>query len=500
MFDKKVRRGTLTLPKAHSFGFGVRVQDRLHQDILTVQDRCLMTIRDEEYTLGEQDLDAMVLEGLLGYDSKGRHIFRFSLQASDLNLDPVKKWFYALSFVRDGYSVLLAQGRLVIDGNPTNRTAASVFDTVDASEMVYRLVDSSVVNVVSTIPMPAKGDPGEPGAAGATGPVGPAGPAGPQGETGQTGATGPQGPPGVPAPLPAFTATATTGAPGTNAAASVSGAYPNLSLDLTIPEGEQGNPGPANSLAIGTVTTGAAGSSASATITGDAPSQTLNLTIPRGDTGPGGGVTAALYLPGVSGNYVSCPDTPGTSITGDIDIRVRVAPAAWSSGGSTQQLCAKSAANDSNKSWQFGINSTGQPRLGYSTDGGFGAVSSGNVIAAPAGGWLWLRVTVDVDNGAGGATIAFYTSTDGTDWALNKANTVGAPISLYDSSSPLEVGSAWGGTNAVFVGLIDRFELYSGISGTLAAKWDGRIPATRQRDAAGNIWTLNGTANAWAGV
>ena len=44
MFDKKVRRGTLTLPKAHSFGFGVRVQDRLHQDILTVQDRCLMTI------------------------------------------------------------------------------------------------------------------------------------------------------------------------------------------------------------------------------------------------------------------------------------------------------------------------------------------------------------------------------------------------------------------------------------------------------------------------
>ena len=185
MFDKKVRRGTLTLPKAHSFGFGVRVQDRLHQDILTVQDRCLMTIRDEEYTLGEHDLDAMVLEGLLGYDSKGRHIFRFSLQASDLNLDPVKKWFYALSFVRDGYSVLLAQGRLVIDGNPTNRTAASVFDTVDASEMVYRLVDSSVVNVVSTIPMPAKGDPGEPGADSDV-----PGPKGDKGDKGDTGANG----------------------------------------------------------------------------------------------------------------------------------------------------------------------------------------------------------------------------------------------------------------------------------------------------------------------
>ena len=236
---------------------------------------------------------------------------------------------------------------------------------------------------------------------------------------------------------------------------------------------------------------------ANVTITPNDAGDTVTIAAAAGS---GGGLGAALYLPGVSGNYVSCPDTPGTSITGDIDIRVRVAPAAWSSGGSTQQLCAKSAANDSNKSWQFGISGTGQPRLGYSTDGGFGVVSSGNVIAAPAGGWLWLRVTVDVDDGAGGATIAFYTSTDGTDWALNKANTVGAPISLYDSSSPLEVGSAWGGTSVAFVGLIDRFELYSGIGGTLAAKWDGRITATRQRDAAGNIWTLNGTANAWAGV
>ena len=95
----------------------------------------------------------------------------------------------------------------------------------------------------------------------------------------------PQGADGDPAPLPAFTATATTGAPGTNAAASVSGTYPNLSLDLTIPEGEQGNPGPPNSLAIGTVTTGAPGSAAAASVTGTAPSQTLNLTIPTGATG-----------------------------------------------------------------------------------------------------------------------------------------------------------------------------------------------------------------------
>lgn len=102
---------------------------------------------------------------------------------------------------------------------------------------------------------------------------------------GATGAQGPKGDDGDPAPLPAFEATATTGAPGTNADASVSGTYPDLSLDLTIPRGDKGDPGPPNALTIGTVTTGAPGSAADASITGTAPEQVLNLTIPIGATG-----------------------------------------------------------------------------------------------------------------------------------------------------------------------------------------------------------------------
>ena len=47
----------------------------------------------------------------------------------------------------------------------------------------------------------------------------------------------------------------------------------------------RGHTGPANTLTIGTVTTGAPGSAAAASITGTAPSQVLDLTIPRGATG-----------------------------------------------------------------------------------------------------------------------------------------------------------------------------------------------------------------------
>ena len=48
----------------------------------------------------------------------------------------------------------------------------------------------------------------------------------------------------------------------------------------------RGATGPSNTLSIGSVTTGAVGTSASATITGASPSQTLNLTLPTGATGP----------------------------------------------------------------------------------------------------------------------------------------------------------------------------------------------------------------------
>ena len=56
----------------------------------------------------------------------------------------------------------------------------------------------------------------------------------------------------------------------------------------------------------------------------------------------------------------------------------------------------------------------------------------------------------------------------------------------------------WNGHSSnAFVGWVQRFELRDGIDGPIVAEWDGRVPATRQRDPQGNIWTINGTENAW---
>ncbi|RYG05747.1 MAG: hypothetical protein EON92_20615, partial [Burkholderiales bacterium] len=57
---------------------------------------------------------------------------------------------------------------------------------------------------------------------------------------------------------------------------------------LVAEKGDQGDPGPANVLTVGSVTTGEPGTAASAVVTGISPNQTLDLTIPRGQPGANG--------------------------------------------------------------------------------------------------------------------------------------------------------------------------------------------------------------------
>ena len=112
------------------------------------------------------------------------------------------------------------------------------------------------------------------------------------------GPTGPTGPSGA---ATITVGTTTTGDPGTDAIVTNSGTDEDVVLDFTIPAGETGATGPTGptgpagedgvdgetpTITIGTVTTGDPGTEASATITGTAPNFVLNLTIPQGPTGP----------------------------------------------------------------------------------------------------------------------------------------------------------------------------------------------------------------------
>lgn len=82
-------------------------------------------------------------------------------------------------------------------------------------------------------------------------------------------------------------------------------------LQLSL-NGAQGPTGPANTLSIGTVTTAETGVSAAATITGAAPTQTLNLTLPKGNTGTAATITVGTTTTGAAGSSASVTNV-GTS-------------------------------------------------------------------------------------------------------------------------------------------------------------------------------------------
>lgn len=91
-------------------------------------------------------------------------------------------------------------------------------------------------------------------------------------------------------PGPANTLSIGSVTSGPTASASIRGASPDQILDLVLPKSDGGgsgtsSPGPANVLTIGSVTSGA---QAAASITGTSPSQVLNLTLPKGDPGAPG--------------------------------------------------------------------------------------------------------------------------------------------------------------------------------------------------------------------
>ena len=88
---------------------------------------------------------------------------------------------------------------------------------------------------------PSGGTTGATGPTGPTGEIGPTGPTGETGPTGPTGETGPTGPTGADAETITLTiGTVTTGEPGTEASAEITGTSPNYILNLTIPQGPTG--------------------------------------------------------------------------------------------------------------------------------------------------------------------------------------------------------------------------------------------------------------------
>lgn len=195
------------------------------------------------------------------------------------------------------------------------------------------------------------------------------------------------------------------------------------------------------------------------------------------------------------GSEASCPDSAGLDVTGDLDVRVDLRPTSWAAG----QLLSKYSTTGNNRSWAFGMALDRYPSLTWSTNGTATKTATATMAIPTLLTRRALRATLDVDNGAGGWTVTFYTSDSltGTWTQLGDAVTGTGTTSIFSGNAPVEVGDCATLSNPGMAGYYFGAEVRSGIGGTVKASPDfssQTAGTTSFADAQGNTWTVGADA------
>lgn len=215
--------------------------------------------------------------------------------------------------------------------------------------------------------------------------------------------------------------------------------------------------------------------------------------------------------------WAQTTDKAVLDVVGDLDLRIEVEPDQWQLGSCGQQLAGKYTTASNQRSWAWVIQPSGVMRLYWSADG-LTPVSAGtyadSTAIVPGTARIALRVTIDVNNGAAGRTITFYTSDSitGTWVQLGSAVVQSTVTSIFSGSGIVTAGAIGSTTGTIAIvsdgtfgytlplaGRIYRFQMYSGIGGTLVADMNATVQtegATSWSDGLGtpNTWTLVKTA------
>jgi lysophospholipase L1-like esterase len=204
--------------------------------------------------------------------------------------------------------------------------------------------------------------------------------------------------------------------------------------------------------------------------------------------------TGGDYHLTLTGGYASTPDKASLDITGDIDIIAKVASTDWTSGAA--QTIVSKFGDGGQRGWALAINSLGFPYIWWSNDGSANATEyATTTLTVPDGDTIWIRATLDVDNGSGLHVTEFHTSTDGVTYSqLGDVVFTAGAISLFSNNYPVQIGCRTSGAEP-FIGKIHEVTIKNGIHGTVVAHpIITRDTVSPFADEQGNVWTLTGNA------
>lgn len=164
-----------------------------------------------------------------------------------------------------------------------------------------------------------------------------------------------------------------------------------------------------------------------------------------------------IYLPGIAANYASVPHASPLSITGDIDIRARVALNSWFPSSSANSILGKWNSGGNQRSFVFQIAvTTGRLRFVFSQTGatslGYESTVAPNFAAGSA---QWVRVTRVASTGV----VTFYTGTDINNWTQLGTTVSSTAGSMAANTISVEMGSTDGGASNFLAGALYRVQL-----------------------------------------
>ncbi|WP_282703256.1 hypothetical protein [Streptomyces sp. CC219B] len=150
---------------------------------------------------------------------------------------------------------------------------------------------------------------------------------------------------------------------------------------------------------------------------------------------------------GLTYNSLFVLDDPALDVTGDFDLRVEVALEDWSE---SQMVAVRYVTSGDQRSWALEI-LDGVPTFLWSPDGTLASritQAATEAVKAFNGQRLALRVTLDIDNGAGGYELRFYTGRtvddDEGEWSLLGDPVVGgSTTSVHAGSAYMEFGAGF---------------------------------------------------------
>jgi len=201
--------------------------------------------------------------------------------------------------------------------------------------------------------------------------------------------------------------------------------------------------------------------------------------------------------------FFTVADSAATSITGDIDVRVKAnIPNTAAATGYT--LAGKYDTATNNRSWFIAVDVSNKLSLYWSTDGLSGTqVTKLSSVVIPtnlSGIPYWYRATMQASTG----NVNFYTSSDGNAWTALGTQIAGAgATSIFDSTTATQFSGRGGISNSTG-GAVEyhNLQVLSTIGGTVpvidleTCLWNGygsNGSTASCYDLAGNTVTINGT-------